>query len=91
MRVSLSDGTARTLFSLQNGRAKLHCARFPSSICVIVERTDDHKELIVTAFDPVKGLGAELTRIRFNPNTDIWDAALSPDGTRISVISGSLG
>ena len=91
MRVSIRGGTAQTLFSFPHGHGEPYCARFPSSSCVIFRRTDDRKEVIVTALDPVKGLGDDLTRIRLDPNTDRWDAALSPDGTRVAVISGSLG
>jgi hypothetical protein len=91
MRVPISGGTAQTLFSFPHRHGEPSCARLPSSNCVIFERTEDRKEVIVTAFDPVKGLGDELTRIGLNPNTDGWDAALSPDGTHIALISGSPG
>jgi serine/threonine protein kinase len=91
MRVSIRGGPAQTLFSFPHGLGEPYCARFPSSRCVIFERTEDRKEVIVTAFDPVKGLGDELTRISLDPNMDGWDAALSPGGTQIAVISGSPG
>jgi serine/threonine protein kinase len=91
MRVPISGGTAQALFSFPHRHGEPSCARLPSSNCVIFERTEDRKEVIVTAFDPVKGLGDELTRIGLNPNRDGWDAALSPDGTRVAVISGSPG
>jgi eukaryotic-like serine/threonine-protein kinase len=91
MRVSIRGGLAQTLFSFPHGLGEPYCARFPSSGCVIFERTEDRKEVIVTAFDPVKGLGDELTRISLDPNMDGWDAALSPGGTQIAVISGSPG
>ena len=91
MRVSISGGPAQTLFSFPHGAGEPSCARIPSSSCVIFERSQDRKEVIVTAFDPVKGLGDELTLIGLDPNLDGWDAALSPDGTRVAVISGSPG
>ena len=44
----------------------------------------DGKQLIFTAFDPIKGKGRELTRFATDPRGDYsWD--LSPDGTRIAV------
>jgi len=91
IRVPMTAGTAQTLFSFPHGNGTPSCARFPSNTCVIFERTEDRKEVIVTAFDPLKGLGNELTRIGLDPNMDGWDAALSADGTRVALISGSPG
>jgi eukaryotic-like serine/threonine-protein kinase len=91
MRVPISGGTAQTLFSFPHGNGAPSCARIQSNTCVIFERTEDRKEVIVTAFDPVKGLGNELTRSGLDPNVDGWGAALSPDGTRVALISGSPG
>jgi eukaryotic-like serine/threonine-protein kinase len=91
MRVPISGGTAQTLFFFPHGYGEPYCARLPSSSCVILERTEDRKAVIVTAFDPVKGLGDELMRIGLDPNMEGWDAALSPEGTRVALISGSLG
>jgi Tol biopolymer transport system component len=91
MRVPFSGGPAQTLFSFPHGHGEPSCARIPSSSCVIFERSQNRKEVIVTAFDPAKGLGDELTRIGLDPNIDGWDAALSPDGTRVALISGSPG
>jgi len=91
MRVPISGGSAQTLFSFPHERGEPSCARIASSSCVIFERSQDRKNIIVTALDPVKGLGDELTRIGLDPNMDGWDAALSPDGTRVALISGSPG
>ena len=52
------------------------------------ERTQDGKEMVVTAFDPLKGLGAVLTRIAVDPNMENWSAYLSPDGTHIALMLG---
>jgi serine/threonine protein kinase len=91
MRVPIGGGTAQTLFSFPHGRGEPSCARIPSSRCVIFERSQDRKELIVTAFDAVKGLRDELARIGLDANTDGWDAAVSPDGAHIALISGAPG
>jgi Tol biopolymer transport system component len=91
MRVAISGGSAQTLFSFPHGHGEPSCPKISSSTCVIFERSQDRKEVIVTAFDPVKGLDDELTRTGLDPNMDGWDAALSPDGTRVAVISGSPG
>jgi Tol biopolymer transport system component len=51
----------------------------------MAEWTPDHRQLLFTRFDPVKGRGAELIRFDADPNAEyIWD--LSPDGTRIALV-----
>ena len=66
-------------------------------MCVLFQRTDDGKELVVTSFDPIKGPGEELTRIPLDISRGFqgWVAGglelppqaaeLSPDGTRIAL------
>jgi serine/threonine protein kinase len=66
------------------------CARSPSSLCAIAERTPDRKQIVFSALDPVKGRGRELAR----SNTDVtkdyhWD--LSPDGNRIALLKHRAG
>lgn len=71
-----------------------HCARPPSTLCVVAKRSDDHKQMIVTSFDPVKGLGSELARYDFDPylaiNGDVF-YDISPDGTRLAVLRSPDG
>jgi len=89
MRIPVTGGTPQVVFPLQPRQVEAPwCARSPSKLCVILERSEDHKE-IVTAFDPINGLGAELARIPLGANTEYFDFELSPDGTRIALISGS--
>jgi eukaryotic-like serine/threonine-protein kinase len=91
MRVPIGGGTPQAVFPLQPRQTGPFCSRSPSNVCVILEGTEDGKEAVVKAFDPVKGLGAELTRSAQDPNTDNCCAELSPDGTRIAVVLGSPG
>ena len=49
------------------------------------------KQVIVTAFDPLKGRGSELTRFDLNPSTSFWAADLSPDGARVAAITNPAG
>jgi serine/threonine protein kinase/Tol biopolymer transport system component len=61
------------------------CARSPSSLCAVAERTPDRKQIAFTALDPVRGRGRELARSDTDPTKDYhWD--LSPDGTRIALL-----
>jgi eukaryotic-like serine/threonine-protein kinase len=87
MRIPIAGGAAQPLFSLRNRMAAPSCARAPSHVCIVSEVTENHKELIITSFDPVKGRGPELARIAQDPNH--WTfGVLSPDGTRIAVDNG---
>ena len=52
---------------------------------MIGEPTEDGKQLIVTAIDPLKGRGPELFRFALVANDDNWCLDLSPDGTRVAV------
>ena len=66
------------------------CAVAPASLCALAEGTPDHKQLIFTVFDPVKGRGAELLRIDTDPGaTYSW--ALSPDGMQLAVLNPDEG
>lgn len=63
MRLPLHGTSAQVVFSLQHRDAYLQCARRSSNMCVIVERTEDRKQVVITAVDPLKGRGPELIRI----------------------------
>jgi serine/threonine protein kinase len=88
MRVSVHGGAPQPVFSLQHRIGAPYCARGLSNICVIVEWTEDHKEVIVTPFDPVKGPSDQPVRIARDLGSDVPDVELSPDGTRIAVVEG---
>ena len=61
------------------------CARSPSTLCAFAEQTPDRKQLVFTAFDPVRGKGQELTRFASDPNAD-YNWSVSPDGTRVGIV-----
>jgi Tol biopolymer transport system component len=84
MRVPIQGGSPQLVLT-----AKIEewprCARAPSSLCAIGERTPDRKQIIFTELDPVKGRGRELARSNTDATTDYhWD--LSLDGTRIALL-----
>jgi eukaryotic-like serine/threonine-protein kinase len=87
MRIPIAGGAQQKLFSVRNV-SWWGCARSPSDLCAIAERSDGDKEVIITSFDPEKGRGAELTRIAVDPNVSDWTIALSADGKRFAVIQG---
>jgi serine/threonine protein kinase len=72
-----------------------HCARSPSTLCVIAEQNTNN-ELVFTAFDPLKGRGVQLLRFptpegpMATGSADyLWD--LSFDGRRIAILKYSSG
>jgi Tol biopolymer transport system component len=84
MRVAITGGSPELVFTARIEEWP-RCARLPSSLCAIAERTSDRKQIVFTALDPVNGRGRELARF----NADVkksyhWD--LSPDGTRIALL-----
>jgi Tol biopolymer transport system component len=83
MRVSIAGGLSQRLF-IARTFSLLSCARSPSGLCVIGEPTEDRRQLIITAFDPLKGRGAELFKFALVANDNNWFLDLSPDGTRVA-------
>jgi serine/threonine protein kinase len=92
MRVPINGGAPQQV-STSKPLSIMSCARAPSGLCTIAAPTNDHKQVVVGALDPLKGAGPELFRFAFAPN-DIrrdWWYDLSPDGTRIAAIRNSAG
>jgi eukaryotic-like serine/threonine-protein kinase len=83
MRVSTAGGPPQFVFSARVYNT-FRCTQLPATFCVVAEQTEDQKQLIFTAFDPVKGRGRELARFDTDPSSS-YGWGLSPDGTRISV------
>jgi len=84
MRVPIQGGSPQLVLTARIEEWP-RCARSPSSLCAIAERTPDRKQIVFTALDPVKGRGLELTRSDTEATADYhWD--LSPDGTRIALL-----
>jgi hypothetical protein len=84
MRIPVTGGPPELVLT-----ARLYnfwCARSPSTLCAFAEQTPDRKELVFTAFDPMRGKGQELARFATDPNADYGGWSLSPDGTRIAII-----
>ncbi len=90
MRVPLTGGPSQLLF-MARPFSLLTCAKSPSTLCVIAEPTEDRKQEIFTALDPMKGRGPELFRFALHMNDDRWFSDLSPDGARIAAIRGPAG
>jgi eukaryotic-like serine/threonine-protein kinase len=92
MRIPLAGGSPEFVATTTTVWASgISCARPPSRLCVLSERTDDRKHLIFTSVDPMKGRGPELARFDLDPGIEYWDYDLSPDGTRLAVSGNAHG
>ena len=90
MRIPVTGGTPQLLFTTRPG-SFLACARAPAKLCVIAEPAEGRKQVIITAFDPLKGRGTELTTFDVDPGMKDWPGELSADGTRYAAITSSGG
>lgn len=90
MRVPIDGGPSEQVFTAMPNSLPL-CAKSPSHLCVVAEPTEDGKQMIFVALDPLKGRGAELTRFDLDPNKHPWAFDLSPDGARIAAIRSPAG
>jgi serine/threonine protein kinase len=89
-RVPVTGGHPEPVVAVRPN-SDITCARLPSRSCLLVERSEDHKRLSVSAFDPIKGRGSELAQIEVDPAVDNWGCAISPDGAKIAVIANADG
>jgi Tol biopolymer transport system component len=84
MRVPIQGGSTQLVLTASIEEWP-RCARSPSTLCAIAERTPDRKQLVFTALDPVKGRGRELAKSNTDATKEYhWD--LSPDGSRIALL-----
>ena len=94
VRIPLAGGPPETILQVPRP-AYVSCARPPSRVCVMAEDSDDHKQIIVSDFDPIKGRGAELARFALTTEVDPFLVALlcrlSPDGTRLAIARSPEG
>jgi serine/threonine protein kinase len=87
MRIPASGGVPQFVMETRN-MLDFWCARAPASLCVIFEASQDRKQLVITAFDPLKGRGKVLRTVEQDPShtygNAAWDA-LSPDGSTVAI------
>jgi serine/threonine protein kinase/Tol biopolymer transport system component len=83
MRVPAGGGVPQVVLETRNWQQH-GCARAPASLCVVVEASQDEKQLTLTGFDPLKGRGEVLRTLDTDP-TAFYHNGLSPDGTTFAV------
>ncbi len=83
MRVPVTGGPSQLVMAARD-YSDFRCARSPSTLCVISELTEDRKQFVFTAFDPLKGRAAELARVDLDSEAKKFHWDLSPDGSRLA-------
>jgi serine/threonine protein kinase/Tol biopolymer transport system component len=88
-RVPVSGGPSQEILKVASIAVSTpaRCSWAPATLCVLTEPSSDHKQLIFTALDVMKGRGQELLRYDVDPNGGGVTWGVSPDGTRIAIIS----
>src|SRR6516164_5873607 len=66
MRVSTSGGSPELVLSAR-GTTDVQCTRAPATLCVYNEQ--DQNQMVFFAFDPLRGKGRELARLRVIPQS----------------------
>ena len=90
LRIPLAGGTPETILQLSRDHGHVSCARPPSNTCVLAEESEDHKQVIVSVLDPIKGRGPELARFNFDLELGTLETCvISPDGTRLAMARSS--
>jgi Tol biopolymer transport system component len=87
-RVPVSGGASQEILKVISSGVDnpVRCSWAPATLCVLTEPSADHKQLVLTTLDVMKGRGQELLRYDIDPNGDYaW--GVSPDGTRIAIMS----
>jgi eukaryotic-like serine/threonine-protein kinase len=87
MRVPVSGGVPQRVFDAR-GYFYHSCSTRLGDLCVVAERTPDWKQLVFTAFDPIKGRDREVARIDADLPGYFYVWNLSPDGSRVAVLTG---
>ena len=83
-RVAVDGSAAQPLFEVK-GNENLDCSGRIANLCVYDSSSEDRRELILTAFDPVAGKGKELLRIPTEPGGEKgW--MISPDGAQVAFL-----
>jgi hypothetical protein len=88
MRVPLTGGASQLVLTARYFN-DFRCARSPATLCVISEATEDRKQFVFTAFDPLEGRGAELARVDTATQAKLFHWDLSADATRICFIKNA--
>jgi len=92
MRIPLAGASPELVTTaLADPMTGIRCARPPSDVCVLGERSEDRKHSIFTSIDPLRGRGPKLARFDLDPNIEFFTFDVSPDGTQLAVSKNPQG
>jgi Tol biopolymer transport system component len=92
MRIPLAGGSPELVTTaVADPMTGIRCARPPSYVCVLGERSEDRKHLILASIDPLRGRGPELARFDLDPNIEFFTFDVSPDGTQLAISGNPQG
>jgi len=89
IRVSMTGGVQEPVDSV-NPISELQCARFPSTVCILAERSDDASRVLVSEFNPSRGRGARITEFD-QELSERLNMALSTDGKWLASMPSPSG
>jgi DNA-binding winged helix-turn-helix (wHTH) protein/Tol biopolymer transport system component len=86
MAIPIHGGSPH-LVMMSDTYGRPRCAVAPANLCVVAEQSQDGKPLIFTAFDALKGRGAEIARFETDPAVDEYNWCISRDGSSIAILN----
>jgi len=84
MRIPVSGVVPQLVLEIPKG-LNYECTRAPANLCLLLEESQDEKQLMVTAFDPLKGRGKTLRTIEKDPSALFYASGLSPEGSTFAI------
>jgi Tol biopolymer transport system component/DNA-binding winged helix-turn-helix (wHTH) protein len=84
MRIPVSGGVPQFMGESAKGLDD-HCSRAPANLCVALDESQDGKQVMVKAFDPLTGMGKVLRTIEKDPSAHFFGSDLSPDGSTLAI------
>jgi hypothetical protein len=87
LRIAASGGVPQLVQETRN-QINFGCARAPATLCVSFERSQNLKQLLIVAFDPLKGRGKVLRTIESShtdPSDTNYASGLSFDGSTFAI------
>ncbi|HEY6289948.1 MAG TPA: hypothetical protein VI455_00075 [Terriglobia bacterium] len=84
MRIPQGGGVSEFVTEIGPNWQDFQCARSPANLCVVLEESQDDKQIMVTAFDPVKGRGKILRTIEKDPWA-VFSDGISLDGSTLAI------
>jgi len=87
MRIPQGGGVSEFVTDIARHWTNVECARSPANLCMVLEESQDDKQITVTAFDPLKGRGKVLRTIEKDPAV-IFSSSVSPDGSTLAISQG---